>query len=616
VEDRQFGRRYRVTERIGSGGMADVYKAQDEVLGRTVALKVLHPHYAKEEGFVARFRQEAQAAANLSHPNVVNIYDWGRDGEDYYIAMEHVRGTDLKSLVSEKGPVDPLKAAGYGEQVCSALAVAHGYGIVHRDIKPQNIIVTPDGTVKVTDFGIARAGDSSLTQTGSVLGTAQYISPEQAQGRPLGPAADLYSLGVVLYEIVTGKVPFDGDTPITVALKQVNETPKTPTELSDKIPPSLEAVIMRAMQKDPAERYSSAEEMKADLAKVRAGHTVPAAPPPMGETSVMPAVGAQATPPVGAPVPAPPHAAAPAEGSNRWWGWLLLVLGLIAVGFGAAWIIGSFSDDTVTVPSVIGLSSEDASSTILSAGLTLGDVTEEYSATVAKGKIIGQDPEAGASVEPSAAVDLVVSGGVEQYEVPDLAEMTESDAIAAIRAAGLVLETIQREYSGDVEEGLVIRQDPAAGEMVGPDTGVTLVVSQGTQLVKVPAVTEKTQAEATADLEDVGLVAEVKEEFSDTVPKGQVFGQSPGAGVSIEIGSKVTITVSKGKDIVTVPDCEDKPEEEALTLLDEADLIADVTYVDSGAANDGMVLTQWPIPGADADRGSIVELTVGRLPDE
>ncbi|MEN6429433.1 MAG: protein kinase, partial [Coriobacteriales bacterium] len=271
-----FGRRYRVTERIGSGGMADVYKAVDEVLGRTVAVKVLHPRYAAESNFIARFRQEASAAANLSHPSIVNIYDWGQDNGTYYIVMEYVKGTDLKTLVEQNGPLDPMRAADYAAQVCSALAVAHGYDIIHRDIKPQNIVLTPDGTLKVMDFGIARAGNTTMTQTGSVLGTAQYISPEQAQGRPLGPASDLYSLGVTLYELVTGRLPFDGDTPVAVALKQVNEEPVPPRRIRPSIPPSLEAVILRAMRKDPAERYASASEMRDDLKRVLNGGTVSA----------------------------------------------------------------------------------------------------------------------------------------------------------------------------------------------------------------------------------------------------------------------------------------------------------------------------------------------------
>ncbi|MCL2819134.1 MAG: protein kinase, partial [Actinomycetia bacterium] len=263
-----LGGRYRITEKIGTGGMADVYKAIDETLGRAVAVKVMHSKYASDPSFTQRFRQEAQAAANLQSPNIVNIYDWGQEGDYYYIVMEYVRGTDLKTIIKQKGSLTSKQVAEIGAQVCSALSVAHGYDIIHRDIKPHNIMVTPDGMVKVMDFGIARAGNTTMTQTGSVLGTAHYVSPEQAQGRALTSASDLYSLGVVLYEAVTGRVPFDADTPVAVALKQVNEQPQRPSRFAKDIDPRLEEIIGRAMAKDPRQRYSTAEEMRKDLLRI------------------------------------------------------------------------------------------------------------------------------------------------------------------------------------------------------------------------------------------------------------------------------------------------------------------------------------------------------------
>ena len=289
MNDMVFGNRYRTIERIGSGGMADVYKAMDEVLGRTVAVKIMHPHYADDPTFVQRFRHEAQSAANLSHPNIVNIYDWGQQGDTYYIVMEYVKGTDLKALIAQRGPADPVKATEYAAQICAGLSVAHGYGIIHRDIKSHNLVLTPDGTIKIMDFGIARAVDSMMTQTGSVLGTAQYVSPEQAQGRELTPGSDLYSLGVVLYEMTTGQLPFDGDTPVSVALKHVNEDAVPPRQVRPSIPPAIEAVIMRAMEKDPTRRYTSAEQMRDDLLRAAQGRPV-AATPRVDDTTVMPAV--------------------------------------------------------------------------------------------------------------------------------------------------------------------------------------------------------------------------------------------------------------------------------------------------------------------------------------
>mgnify|MGYP002152237218 CR=1 FL=1 len=604
-----FGRRYRVTEKIGSGGMAEVYKAVDDILGRTVAVKVLHPRYAADPGFVARFRQEAQAAANLSHPGIVNIYDWGRDEETYYIVMEYVRGTDLKAVVEERGAIDPMKAAEYASQVCSALAAAHGYDIIHRDIKPHNIVLAPDGTVKVMDFGIARAGNTTMTQTGSVLGTAHYVSPEQAQGRALGPASDLYSLGVVLYELTTGKVPFDADTPVAVALKQVNEQPVPPRELNPAIPPALEAVIMRALQKDPSARYDSAEEMRADLKRVLAGGAVNA-PAAMAagvgaidETSVMPAVGAGA--PAGSRVRPIPKRRSP-------WPWVIgIVLALVA-GLGIAWALGVFeSTPMVIVPNVVGLTPEDAAELIEEANLTVGPITERASDEVEEGLIIEQSPEADTEAPEGSEVALVISLGPDVSPVPDVVGMTESDARRELRDGGFEDE-VEREYNSDIPDGQVFRQNPEAGKEAAPGTVVTIFVSRGTQLVRVPDVTGKTRSDASAELQAAEFRVNVVEEFSDTVVKDVVISQSPEGGVSLDAGSTVTIRVSKGPDEVTVPDVIELSEAQARRDIRDADLDVQVNYQVS--PDDDVVLTQDPLPGQKVRRGATVTIWVGKAP--
>jgi serine/threonine-protein kinase len=611
VDDPIFGRRYRVTERIGTGGMADVYKAKDEVLGRTVAVKVLHHKYAMEDGFVQRFRQEAQAAANLSHPNIVNIYDWGReDDETYYIVMEYVRGTDLKSYIDRHGKAEPRSAANWAIQVCSALAAAHGYGVIHRDIKPHNLVLMHDETVKVMDFGIARAGDTTMTQTGSVLGTAQYVSPEQAQGRTLGPGSDLYSLGIVLYELVTGKLPFEGDSPITVALKQVNEQPRPPRELDPTIPPVLEAIIMQTLKKDPQDRYHSADEMRSDLKRFISGESFPAAAgAPVAQTQVMPQVDGQRGEHF---VSGGPREVAEPPGRGRAWIWTAaIVVALVIAGFGIAWGMGLFEDEAYTVPSVVGMTSEEASQTIQTAGLVVGEVTERFDDDVPEGKVVSQDPPAGRTVEASSTVDFVLSSGVELIAVPDLAEMTESEAISAIRAAGLVDLPVQREHSTEVEEGLVIRQLPEAGTEVRPETEVTIVVSSGTELVRVPDITTKSLTEARGELEDAGFTVRVQEQFSETVAKDRVISQSPSGGVSVEAGSQITVTVSKGQDLVEVPDVEDMLEADAVDDLEAEGFEVDIEYSD-GSPFDGIVLEQSPIAHASAPRGSTVTILVGR----
>jgi serine/threonine-protein kinase len=614
VEDLIFGRRYKVTEKIGSGGMADVFKAVDEVLGRTVAVKVLHARYASDPSFVARFRQEAQAAANLSHPNIVNMYDWGRDGDTYYIVMEYVKGTDLKSLVTRQGPLDPHKVAEYGAQVCGALTVAHGYDIIHRDIKPHNIVLTPDGTIKVMDFGIARAGNTTMTQTGSVLGTAQYISPEQAQGKPLTPASDLYSLGVTLYELATGTLPFDGDTPVATALKQVNDEPVPPRQVRASVPPALEAVILRALRKNPAERYASASEMRDDLRRVAGGQSavggIYGGAAAADQTSVLPPVERSASSrPAGSPrmQPVPERRMSP-------WAWVALVAVLIAAGLGVAFALGAFDGGGVVVPTLSGLTEEQAAAELETAGLTLGVVGTENSDTVAIGMIISQDPPAGEEVEPGTAVNVVVSLGIAEVSVPDLTEMSEQTAIDMLKASeDLDYDRTIDENNSEIEKGLVIRTEPAAGATVPKGTSVVLYVSAGVEQVKVPSVVGKTVANATAELEGIGLKVKTTESFSDTVAKGSVISQSPEANVVLEAGNTVTLEVSKGPEVIIVPDVRTMNEADAKKELTDAGLTPKVVYVSS--PDDGIVINQFPIPGSSASRGDQVEIEVGKLPD-
>lgn len=598
MEERVFGQRYRVTEKLGSGGMADVFKAVDDVLGRTVALKVLHAHYATDPGFVARFRQEAQAAANLSHPNIVNIFDWGKEGDTYFIVMEYVRGIDLKALINEKGPAPADKAAEYASQVCAALSVAHGYDIVHRDIKPHNIVLTPDGSVKVMDFGIARAGNSTLTQTGSVLGTAHYVSPEQAQGRTVGPQSDLYSLGVVLYELTTGRVPFEGDSPVAVALKQVNDEPVPPRQINPDIPPSMEAVILRAMQKDPADRYASAEEMRRDLQRVASGRMVES---PSDATTVMPAVAAAGR--SSGRVRQVPQKRNP-------WPWIGVAALILAVTLGALWFFGFFGGtEGIVVPDLTGMTVEEATEALEAVELVVGESEQRFSEEETS-TIISQSPEPAIEVEADTAVNIVLSKGAELFSVPDLINMTESEAIDAIRQAGFELDNISREFNKDVAEGNVITQDPAAGAMVKTGTAIAITVSKGTELRKVPDVVGKTQSEADAALKAEGFGVSVSEEFSTTVASGRVISQSPGGGVSVEVGTSVAIVVSKGEEIIKVPDVIGKLEAEAIQTLEDAGFSVLVNYQVS--PDDGLVLTQDPFPDSDGRPGDKVTIWVGQ----
>lgn len=610
MDEMIFGRRYRVTERIGSGGMADVYKAVDETLGRTVAVKVMHAHYASDPEYVARFRQEAAAAANLSHPSIVNIYDFGIEGETPYIVMELVRGTDLKTIVQQRGPLDPAKVAEYGAQVCSALAAAHGYGIIHRDIKPQNLVLMPDGRVKVMDFGIARAVDSDATQTGSVLGTAQYVSPEQAQGRTLGPASDLYSLGVCLYELATGRLPFDGDTPVAVALKHVNDEPAPPSVFRPDIPRSLEAVIVRAMAKDPSHRYRSAEDMRADLQRAAAGAPVTAPPAPRpDDTSVMPAV-AQQAPVVRSRVDEPRRGAM----SNPWV-WIGVFALAIVLGLGGAWALGAFSPG-LHVPDTQGMTLAEAKAAIADLGLTVGTITYKPDESVAKGNVLGTQPPAGQVVTKDQKIDLVLSSGPPLASVPSVIGTPKDSAIATLQAAGFVVDAadVVEDFNA-APAGTVWDQSPAGDTKQPKGTKIKLWVSKGLEQAGVPYVVDKTKADAIDTLIKAGFKVKSVDKASDTVAKGTVFDQKPAGGEAAAKGSVITIYVSSGKPQVVVPVLKDLTQAEAEAKLTALGLVADVVPIpDPDATKTGKVRDQLPAAGTTVDKGSTVTIGVYTLP--
>jgi beta-lactam-binding protein with PASTA domain/tRNA A-37 threonylcarbamoyl transferase component Bud32 len=627
LSEARFGTRYTVTERIGTGGMADVYKGMDDVLGRTVAVKVMHRQYAADPTFVQRFRQEAQAAANLASPNIVNIFDWGQQEDTYYIVMEYVRGTDLKTLLEQRGPMDPKRVADYGAQVCSALGVAHGYDIIHRDIKPQNLILTPDGVVKVTDFGIARAGNTSMTQTGSVLGTAYYLSPEQAQGRSLTPASDLYSLGIVLYELTTGKLPFVGDSPVSTALKQVNEAPVPPRQLNPSIPAGMEAVILKAMLKNPSERYQTSEEMKADLKAVAQGLQPSAAGAMLGAagagfagagtgsdaTSVMGRV--PGGPPAGPAAQRPLSPAPSAKKKSRAWVWILLaLLALLALG-GIAWAAfgGQLSGPPpVNVPAVNGRTLREAQSSLVAAGLVIGKVTTATSDSVAAGLVISQDPTAGTSLAKGGAVSLVVSAGKPTATVPDLSGKTEPEAVNALQQAGFIIGARKFTNSADVAAGLVITQDPAAGTTADRGTPVNFSVSKGKAKGTVPDVVGKSRATAISLIQNAGFTAQASKEYSDTVAEDQVIRQSPDPGSSADAGATVKFVVSRGPQTFKMPNVVGMATADAKAQLENLGLKVTTTEVSPPKPADvGRVITSIPGEGATMKSGDPVTITVG-----
>jgi serine/threonine-protein kinase len=599
-----FGRRYRVTERIGTGGMADVYKAIDETLGRTVAVKVMHARYADDPDFVQRFRHEASAAANLSHPAIVNIYDYGVERGTYYIVMEFVRGTDLKQIVKQRGALDPIKVAEYGAQACAALTVAHGYGIIHRDIKPQNIVLMPDGGIKVMDFGIARAVDSDATQTGSVLGTAQYVSPEQAQGQKLGPESDLYSLGVVLYELATGRLPFDGETPVSVALRHVNDIAPPPRSINPNIPPALEAVILKSMQKDPAKRYRSAEEMREDLLRVVAGRSVAAAPR-VDDTSVMPAVGRTNA-------PADIERVDTERRGMSGWVWVALVVAAVLVGLGIAAALGAFSE--LRVPQTAGLTVTAAKAALSKSGLVVTTETPTPSESVADGLVIGTDPAAGAPAKSGQDITLIVSSGPPKVPVPDVVGSGETSAVVAILRAGFTNNPeITRDFN-KAPAGTVYKVDPAAGVPASPGATVHIWVSQGIEQVTVPTVIGETEANATKDLNKAGFDVKTVKVPDATATKGTVTDQTPAGATQAPKSSVVTITVSTGPEQVTVPSVVGMTQADAVAAIRALGLIESVqTLSGSLPADIGKVKVQDPlaVPKTKVNKGTTITIWVG-----
>ena len=565
---RVFNNRYQITERIGIGGMAEVYRAQDNVLGRLVAVKVMLPQYAADPNFTQRFKQEAAAAANLQSPYIVNVYDWGQDEGTYYIVMEFVRGSDLKTAIIERGAINQRKVAEIGAQVCQALSVAHGLDIIHRDIKPQNILVQPDGNVKVMDFGIARAKNSVMTQTSSVLGTAHYISPEQAQGKDLTATSDIYSLGIVLYESATGRLPFDGPDAVSVAMKQVNDLPVPPREINPDIDPSLEAIIMKAIAKNPAERFATAKDMRLALNDYLAGRPVNLGEgftsaetvvmggvvPPVGVadgTAVMPAMGGVN--------PASPTSAQRSYNANNTSGkknnkkTIAIVIGIIAAlavvgGIAFALMSGGGDDkDKIAVPSVVGQTVDEATAAIEEAGFELGKVEESFDDKVESGKVISQDPKGDSKQAKGTKINLTVSKGTQEITVPDLTGKTAEEAQKALTVSGLKYAKGAAEYSDSVEKDHVVRQDIAAGETVAKDTVVTYYLSLGSEGTSVPNVVGQREGAATTTLNNAGFYVNADYAPSDTVESGLVISQSPAAGEKLKDGESVNIVVSTGK---------------------------------------------------------------------
>jgi len=625
--------RYGVRSRIAEGGMATVYLAVDERLEREVALKVMRPHLAHDDTFVTRFRREARSAAALSHPNVVAVYDQGEDDGQMFLAMEYVPGQTLREVLTEEGPLSPRAALDVLEPLLLALAAAHDKGLIHRDVKPENVIISEHGTVKVADFGLARAVSSQTvtSSTGMLLGTVAYLSPEQVERGVADARSDVYAAGLVLFEMLTGSKAFTGDTAIHVAWQHVHEGVPAPSSRVDGLPPVLDELVAVATARDPDERPADARALLELVRRTReslgpealdarpaGAAALAAAAVPTAATAALHVDGS-----AGAAVAARPHTdtramerpPAPLEGVvvsgggggrdglRRWWPAIAAAAAVLAL---TVWFFLLGPGSTVLVPAVGGQPRDAALAALEQAGLG-SEVREVFSEDVEKGLVVSVDPDAGSEVRKGSDVVVVVSQGPERYEVPDVVGSTAAEATARLEDANLARGRITERYDEKVPEGQVISTKPKAGTSQKPGTKVALVVSRGREPIDVPDYTGRDATEAARALADLGLAVDAtRQENSDSVPKGRVISQDPTGG-TLYRGDEVTLVVSKGPVMVDVPNVVGKTLREAQRVLEDAGFSVKVEKALGGLFQ--TVRFQDPEDGR-APKGSTVTLTI------
>jgi eukaryotic-like serine/threonine-protein kinase len=591
--------RYGLKEKIGSGGMADVWLADDRELDRQVAVKILHDRFAQDKEFVERFRREAQSAAGLQHPNVVSIFDRGEFRDTYFIAMEYVDGPQLKDLV--KGGMSIKDAIDFTRQILNAARFAHRKGIVHRDLKPQNVLIDAEGRARVADFGIARGESSDITATGSVMGTAQYLSPEQAQGKETTPRSDIYSIGVILYEALTGRVPFQGDSAVAVALKQVSEAPRRPSAINPEVPPALDAVVMRALAKDPEARFKDAD---AFLKALDAAEKAPDRPRPE-DTAAFAAV----TPEGDRTDVRDAEEYDEYEEERRRWGrgrWILIALLVAAVAALVAFALTR--PEQIAVPNVIGQEEGTARQLLEDRGFDADTISRPSASP--RGTVTEQEPIPGEKVDEGSTVVLTISSGPASVTMPDVQGLSEADATKQLTALGLLVDP-EFAFSDTVPEGRAVGTDPGAGFSVNTGQTVKLVISRGSNKVEVPSVIGLQDNQALAQLQKANLAGTVVLRDSED-PAGRVIAQSPNPGTMVNPGSPVTIFVSSGA--ISVPNVLGQDRASAVTALKRAGFVVAIDeQPTTDVAESNRVLNQFPPGGSRAQRGDTVTLSVGVL---
>ncbi|MGY1727675.1 Stk1 family PASTA domain-containing Ser/Thr kinase [Geodermatophilus sp. SYSU D01062] len=622
-----LGERYEIGGVLGRGGMAEVHRGRDLRLGREVAVKVLRSDLARDPSFQVRFRREAQAAASLNHPSIVAVYDTGEDrttsGATPYIVMEYVEGETLRDVLRREGVLQPERAMSLAADICAALDFSHRNGIVHRDVKPGNVMITPQGTVKVMDFGIARAVSDSaatMTSTAAVIGTAQYLSPEQARGEAVDARSDVYSLGCLLYELVCGAPPFTGDSPVSVAYQHVREDPRLPSSINPAVPPELDAILMKAMSKNPANRYQSAAEMRNDLLRALAGQRVEATPV-MGDEEKTTILGA--APAYGDGGWDDEDAVARRRRRNRVVALVVGALVLIGAVVGVALLVDSGDEEQppaaaqVTVPAgLVGQQEADARAAIEAAGLTVAEqvTQQQVSDETQVGTVLDTDPDSGAQVEEGSEVALTVGVAPDTVTVPQVVDLDEDRARTALENAGFEGNVNSDQVDSLAEEGTVVAVDPEEGTAVAPDTTVTLSVSDGTD--EVPDVAGQLEEAAREALRSTGFTNLTVTEVDSDEPAGTVVGTNPAAGQQASAGQPITLQVSGGAAEITVPTTiVGQTEGQARQTLAAAGFSGTIdtqdTEADPGQA-DGTVVGSNPQPGQTVAPDGTITLLVAR----
>ena len=577
--------RYEIVQLLGEGGMSYVYKANDKQLKRTVAIKTLKPNYVQQEKFVERFKREAQTVANLNHPNIVQIFDWGIGDEPFFV-MEYIEGNTLTSIIAKRRTISLNDVLFIGAQVSSGLQAAHSKGLVHRDIKPGNIMITPEGKVKVTDFGIVslQNEESDITKTGSILGTASYISPEQAQGKPVSKESDLYSLGTVLYELITGRPPFEGDTPIATATKHITDKPEKLSVIRPDIPKGVENAVLKLLHKYPKDRFKNAEDLRAVLLQQKTQlQAMQTQENLVGLTS--PKIKYRFTLPA-------------------------LIISLI-IATGTIWTLTRIFDGLpvdggaqviLNVPDLTGSSQTEALNDLQSLGFKVG-IENSAHPEVPSGAVIRTQPPANTSTNPDSLVTIIVSVGPEAYPIPYVVDLESDRAVYVIEESGFVIGQKIEVNDNSVPIGFVISQNPMAGKKMGPGSSIDLVISSGPSLIELGDLSKKSLEDATQILETLGLAFETIEEFSEDTEEGIISGTLPEAGEIVTPDEIITLIVSLGIKI-EVPEVEGLDYQAAIDALEEAGLVAII----SGDTN-GLVRKQLPRKGEFLEPEGVVELT-------